>query len=317
MTKKLLLVAIVIIANLSLVNAQADFEDLNLPVDSFWNGADLSGGFTTGNTYFKNYYDTSYYSWAGFCYSSKTDTTTAGWSNQYSTIAGSGYNNSQTFGLYSASYSGNPVYIKFNNNEQLTGFYVTNNTYAYISMRDGDSYSKKFGGTTGDDPDWFKLKIFGYKNGNFIDTVVFYLADFRFNNNADDYIIKDWTFVDLSSISNADSLTFDMSSTDNGQYGMNTPAYFCIDNLDYTTSITANTNNNKISIYPNPAKDKFTITNLNNAKINIYNITGKIILSQESLSENSNVDISHLKSGIYFVKIKNNNSIITKKLVVE
>ena len=107
-------------------------------------------------------------------------------------------------------------------------------------MCDGDSYAKKFGGTTGDDPDWFKLKIFGYQNGNFIDTVVFYLADFRFTDNNQDYIIKDWTFVDLSTIENSVSLTFELSSTDNGQYGMNTPAYFFIDNLDYTTKINKN-----------------------------------------------------------------------------
>jgi hypothetical protein len=32
-------------------------------------------------------------------------------------------------------------------------------------MRDGDGFGKKFGGTTGMDPDWFKLTIKGYSGG--------------------------------------------------------------------------------------------------------------------------------------------------------
>ncbi len=316
MKKKLLLIAIIAITNLSLVKAQANFDDLQLAPDTFWNGSDLSGGFTTGNVFFKNYYDTNYYSWSGFCYSSKTDTTTAGWANQYSTIAGSGYNGSQNFGIYYPSY-GQAVYIKLNNNEHISGFYVTNSTYAYLSMRDGDSYAKKFGGTSGDDPDWFKLKIFGYQNGNLIDTVVFYLADFRFTNNSQDYIVKDWTFVDLSSINNSDSITFALSSTDNGQYGMNTPAYFCIDNLEYTTGIKNNISDNKVNIYPNPAKDIININNSNNSVLSIFDITGKQILCKKLNSNNSKINVSNLLSGVYFVKIAKSNVVTTKKLIIE
>jgi hypothetical protein len=53
------------------------------------------------------------------------------------------------------------VYVKFHMgigwdfNGQ--GVYVTNTTYAYNSMRDGDMFAKKFGGPTGNDPDWYKL----------------------------------------------------------------------------------------------------------------------------------------------------------------
>ena len=34
-------------------------------------------------------------------------------------------------------------------------------------------------------------------DGNDNRTVEFYLADFRFDDNAEDYIINDWTLVDL------------------------------------------------------------------------------------------------------------------------
>jgi hypothetical protein len=59
--------------------AIADFEDLVLEPDSFWNGDDSSGGFTSGSAYFENYYDTVYGMWGGFAYSNMTDTLAEGW----------------------------------------------------------------------------------------------------------------------------------------------------------------------------------------------------------------------------------------------
>lgn len=317
MKKKLLFTAILFIAFSSIVKSQANFEDLSLSTDTFWNGSDLQNGFTTGNVYFKNYYDTSYGSWSGFSYSNQTDTVTAGYSNQYSASAGSGNNQSSNFGIYYAGFSGNPIYIKLNNSNNISGFYITNSTYAYLSMLNGDSYAKKFGGTSGDDPDWFKLKIYGYKNDVFIDTVIFYLADFRFSNNTEDYIVKDWTFVDLSSISNADSLTFSLSSSDNGNYGMNTPAYFCIDDLDYSTQINSLSMNNRLLIYPNPAKNIINITESKNSQILIYDIFGKNIISKILISDNETIDVSNLESGTYIVKIIKNDSIISKILIIK
>src|SRR5690606_13300086 len=105
---------------------------------------------------------------------------------------------------------------------------VTNSTYAYYSMKDGDAFAKKFGGVTGNDPDWFKLTIKMYFQGIFNDSVDFYLADFRFTDNSQDYIVKDWQSINLSSYGSMDSLSFELSSSDIGMWGMNTPAFFCI-----------------------------------------------------------------------------------------
>ena len=104
-------------------------------------------------------------------------------------------------------------------------------------MRDGDAFAKKFGGPTGNDPDFFKLTISGLDAGNApTGTVDFYLADFRFANNALDYILTNWTLVDISSLPiHTRKLQFTLSSSDNGTFGMNTPAYFAVDNL--TTAI--------------------------------------------------------------------------------
>jgi hypothetical protein len=108
-------------------------------------------------------------------------------------------------------------------------FYVTNNTYAVLSMQNGDDYAKKF---SYNDQDWFKLVIEGIdKDGNSTGTVDFYLADFR--TPASPGIITTWTKVDLWSLGSVTEIKFDLESSDNDPngWGMNTPAYFCFDNL--------------------------------------------------------------------------------------
>ena len=109
---------------------------------------------------------------------------------------------------------------------------ITNTTYAYLAMRDGSQFSKVFGGQTGNDPDFFLLTITGSDSLDApIGAVDFYLADYRFPDNSLDYLIDSWTDVDLTSLDGASTLSFGLTSSDVGQFGMNTPAYFAIDNL--------------------------------------------------------------------------------------
>jgi hypothetical protein len=110
---------------------------------------------------------------------------------------------------------------------------VTNTTYVALSMLNGDAFAKKFGGMTGDDPDYFLLTITGRDGQNQVTgTVEAYLADYRSGLDLEDYILVDWLSVDLSSLGAARTLSFNLSSSDVGQFGMNTPAYVAIDNLE-------------------------------------------------------------------------------------
>jgi hypothetical protein len=59
----------------------------------------------------------------------------------------------------------------------------------------------------------------------------FYLADYRFGDNSQDYIVSDWTYVDFSVLGVADEIRFDFASSDSGMFGINTPQYFAMDNL--------------------------------------------------------------------------------------
>jgi hypothetical protein len=309
------------------INAQslADFENLSLPADSFWNGSDLSGGFTNANAFFSNTYNATYQSWGGFSYSNKSDSTTIGYNNMYASITGSGANHSTTYAVAFVSAYGGPASISFTGNSAdkiIDGFYVNNNTYAYYSMRDGDSYSKKFGGATGNDSDWFMLTIEGHLNGNLVDTINFFLADFQFSDNSKDYIIHKWSWVDLSKLGNLDSISFSLTSSDNGTWGMNTPAYFCLDNLKSLDGVNISNSiaNDFVNIYPNPSQGILHINSINHyGLIRVYNTQGQIVWfkNKTTTEHNPQIDLSSLSPGLYWIELSNNLQLVRKTIVIE
>jgi hypothetical protein len=168
-------------------------------------------------------------SWTQWSYSRVTDNTTPGFGNQYSAKAGSGQGGSSTYAV-----SFEPVSMTFTSDQDFSGgrgLYVTNTTYAYFSMLNGDGFAKQFGGPSGDDADWFLLTIEGKNNSVSTGTATVYLADYRDADNANDYIVDDWRFVNLSGLGTVDELSFSLSSSDNGAFGMNTPNYFALDSV--------------------------------------------------------------------------------------
>ena len=215
-----------------------DFEDVGsgLSSEQFYNGSDGAGGFESQSVQFNNTHGTSggFEFWDGWSYSNITDNTTAGFGNQYSAAAGSGAAASQTYGV---AFSDTATVAATKAREIIFDFSITNTTYAAISMRDGDAFGKQFGGDSGNDEDFFKIDIEGFDaGGNPTGSQEFYLADYRFADNSFDYIITDWTTIDVSQL-NAQRLEFRFSGSDVGQFGLNTPAYFAADNFRIVESV--------------------------------------------------------------------------------
>ncbi len=225
-----MLVAFASLATVAQAN-NSTFDDLTLPANSYWNGFDGSGGFSSGAAHYNNTATPAWNYWEGFAYSNLTDTATGGLTGQYSAIAGGGAGGTANYGLGFVGWSIVPT-ISFNHETVAKSMFVTNNNYTYYSMLNGDAYSKKFGGADGSQADWFRLTITG-KNaaGNTTGSIDFYLADFRFADNNQDYIVNDWCEIDLTSLGSVQSLEFGLSSSDNGAFGMNTPAYFALDSV--------------------------------------------------------------------------------------
>jgi len=214
----------------------ADFEDLALAPGSYWDGTDTIGAktFVSHGVAFRNVsYDWgNFVSWDGFAYSNINDTATAGYTNQYAVwTPGTGLDGA---GNYAIGYRGSEsVRLTLADPAVVQRLRVNNTTYAALAVRDGEYVAKKFGGDDGNDPDWFKLTIRGVsEGGDPTGSVDFYLADYRFADNAQDYIVAAWATVDVSSLGTVKHLEFDLDSTDQGAFGMNTPAYFALDGVE-------------------------------------------------------------------------------------
>jgi hypothetical protein len=306
------------------LNAQivVDFEEFDLPVDTFLNGSDGSGGYSTNGVLLANNYNAEFRSWTGWAISSTTDTLTPGFMNQYSAIPGSGVDGSTT---YAVSYSFGPNILRLENEmagRQVEGLYITNGTYPYLSMRDGDGFAKKFGGASGEEPDFFLLTIKGYLEGALLpDSVNFYLADYRFEDNSQDYIVDEWTFVDVSSLGAVDSLAFSLSSSDVGQFGINTPTFFCIDNIQIGNLVSSSeellVEERLVEVFPNPAADFIQIHHDFDKEVNcaLFDMSGRLILQKILQNRTERMDLQALRKGTYILVLNGEEYRISKLIV--
>ncbi len=332
------LAAIAVLAingNIFQAKAQAvsDFENLTLPADTFWDGRDLSGThnagrfysiFNSGDAIFPNVYDTTWgASWAywaeGWAYSSRMDTAARNFDYAgYTAVTLQGVAGST---MYAIGKQNSVIQLSGAGlTNPLKGVYVTNTAYAYNSMKYGDSFAKKF---TNADKDWFKLRIAGYKNGAMTDSVIFMLADFTHQDSTMDYIVTTWEYIDLSPLGTVDSVQFVFSSSDVGQWGINTPTFVAIDNFNGNQVSNPNgiatVNNLNFTLYPNPAKNRLTVITENPAEYIITNLVGKVVAAGNITNNRKTIDINDMANGIYLITItdKSTHTSTTRKFVVE
>jgi hypothetical protein len=198
----------------------------------------------TGRNQFNNNYTPAFGSWNGWVWSRVADATTPGFQNQYAAAPGGGADGQGGIHPgqnYAVAYGVSPRSAFFNlpAGSTLQSLELSNTTYVALSMRDGDMFSKKFGGPTGNDPDFFSVTFTGHDGqdatGNLLGSITVFLADYRFANNALDYILTDWLTVDLAPLNAARSVALTFESSDVGPFGINTPTYLALDNLRIQT----------------------------------------------------------------------------------
>ncbi len=315
--KKIVLSIATLLAVNVMVKAQTtivDFENLVTDSTGYENGKNLNGApFNSKGLMFENFYsyDSLYGAyWEGWSYSNNTDTVNGSYANQYSTIAPMGGNNMAKFGIVYKDTKINFDSIENNGTNLFISTQITNTTLVVKDMENGSFFSKKFGGATGNDPDYFYVKFTSMDTTN-TDSVVFYLADFRDTNNVNDYIVKTWKTVDLSILGATQGIKMSFASSDVGSFGINTPTYACIDNIIYdkTVGITTKINATATTFYPNPASAYITT---NAATTSIYNVAGALVKT----STDATIAINELATGYYVVKMTGaNGAISTQKLI--
>jgi len=297
----------------------SDFEGLLTDPETFLNGDDESGGFEVGNIFLTNSYDTDFAFWSGWAISNTTDVTSPGFFNQYSCIAGAGLDGSSSYAV--AYVSGNSIIHTRNSAEGgiINGFYINNSTYAYLSMLEGDAFAKKFGGENGTDPDFLyvTIKKFGAQAG--ADSLNVYLADYTSDDPQEDYLLSDWTYVDLSGFGDVDTLSFEMHSSDIGSFGINTPTYFCVDNIetaDMTTSVQPELSSltPEAFIYPNPTSSRIQFSEPVEEVV-IYDVQGRRLLDAQQTR--TAMDLSGLQNGLYKVVMKTAGGVISHRNLIK
>lgn len=285
-----------------------DFEGHLSNPESYDNGSGGGGAFVFDFVEFSNYYDQAWSSWNGFAISNVTDNTTAGWGNQYASYTGSGAGGSDSYAIYFPSGD-----ITTTIAGGIVGFKITNTAYAAISMRDGDAFGKQFGSPNGADgnpdgtngEDFFRVWIIASNSDETMkDSIEFYLADYRFPNSQDDYIVDTWEDIDLSNFGFwVAKVDFRFESSDVGQWGINTPLYFAID--DVTMYVEVGLEEEfaaQVKVYPNPVQDKLSISGIEDASLLLTNQLGQEIWRGNS-NELASFSFSDFENGMYLLQV--------------
>lgn len=122
---------------------------------------------------------------------------------------------------------------------RFNSVWVCNTTYSYLAMKDGNGMAHALKDNNG----WFKVVFVAIdKNGKPTGkTVDYYLANFdasKVNESGLDKEIRTgWNKVDLSGLGdNVCTVAIDFKGSDVGDWGLNTPAYVALDDLEITVN---------------------------------------------------------------------------------
>lgn len=189
--------------------------------------------------------------------------------------------------------------VKITSPHYAVGCYVCNNPYAYYTIQKGNPPARKF-----EQGDWFKLVAHGLDGQDKeTGTVEYYLADYR-SDNADEWTLNDsWQWLDLSSLGQVASIYFTMESSDTGEWGMNTPSYFCLDKLTVSTELSSvdKTLAAEVKAYYDRANGVVRVESAGPVEAAVYSLNGTLVLKQ-LVDGNAALDLSACPSGVYVVR---------------
>ncbi|WP_051523148.1 DUF4465 domain-containing protein [Prevotella sp. P6B4] len=206
------------------------FENQALNNDGYWCGDESGVKFSNwgADAYACNYvesgvsfpanYTPAYLSWTGYAISNRTATTYANMiPDQFNNTTGTAHSGNKycvvyIFGETIDLNGGEPVWVN--------GFWYTNDAWTVDAILNGD------GMTPGafDATDWLKCTVTGTKADGTTASVDIDLAK-------DGEYVSEWKYCDLSSLGKVKDLSFTFDGSKKNSYGLTTPSYMCIDDL--------------------------------------------------------------------------------------
>lgn len=286
---------------------------------------------------FMHYADTTWSSmpyWDGFIFSNTRDfdcdtacsSSCTDFHNQFAAMPKDGAKR-RTADKYAVAYDGYNEFffqerhcnVTLSRDDSICGLYLTLNAYTYKSIKCGDSFADAFSYGS-----YYYITIRGFLNGTQTDTVAYYLADYRDSTAA--YVVDEWKWVNLQSLGTVDSLAFELTTSDVGDYGPNTPMYFCVDEISVgctdcdttdnshdTFSISGNSESRAkaqasdltITVSPNPVSSVLTVQTETGSNISILSKEGNIAKKLKTTASSVDVPVNDLNPGMYIIHCEN------------
>jgi len=107
-----------------------------------------------------------------------------------------------------------------------------------------------------------------------------------------------------------------IGESDNSETQTRAGATYIYHITDQVTLINEREEDRGLAVYPNPVNSVLNLTNDQIAKsVTILTLTGQKIMEELNVSANGRINLSDLKQGVYFVKIKIGNKVITRKVI--
>ena len=200
--------------------------------------------------------------------------------------------------VYAVGTDGSYIQNKNPLNQSVAGCYISNSTYAYNSMKLGDNFAKKF-----DSNDSFALIVDFYLSGKEVGSQKVWLADYRSASADDHFILDTWQWVTFQ-YANADSIVFHFESSDMGDWGINTPKYFCLDEVQLVSgaNIEEFPSPLALEVYPNPFNEYIKIDIEEKVKrIHLMDLSGKV--QPISVENETILNTSMVSRGAYILTI--------------
>lgn len=154
----------------------------------------------------------------------------------------------------------------------------------------------------------------------------FYLL--KFTGNAPTSAVYDWDFDEGEILSGSGQGPYHVAWKNSGQKNitLNVMLNTCASETSKITEIIStgynseNKDSSVVSVFPNPVKSKL-ILNFNQSsggkKVSVFDVYGHIIIEKQTNEVSLNLDVSELTSGVYFVKVQDESSFITKMIIKE
>ena len=123
--------------------------------------------------------------------------------------------------------------FSFDGNSEFTigHIEVCNTSYVYGVVEFGNAFAKSLKESKG----WFKVLAYGYDANGVMTAgspVEYVICNYMDNKP----IENDWEDWNLSQLGNVNRVVFNFDGSDKGSYGLNTPAYIALDNIEIYTS---------------------------------------------------------------------------------